>query len=284
MSKDTNYHLTPTMHFDALEWKMKSTLPTYKPNHSHTDRNFFDARRVGDAVIIYNSTEYIAARITGLMIADGDGKKKCYTDSGTQLSSGIVIASLTVIPDDADQKWIFDYKSQIRRYLSFECKGDRLMLENPDTTFADVTLCVDATDPGILAHRAILSSRSPWFARLFNGKFGDSTSGRVVLKTMNTDLIKTLLQYVYTGTVRIRGLVTWEDYKRALHVFHMMEFPELFRTVCSNFQHTSCSLYPSCRMWLKHSRYTKKSPHPTQPFIKQRFNCMIKFFPIPWPP
>lgn len=64
-------------------------------------------------------------------------------------------------------------------------------------TNSDVKLVVEGKE--ICAHRAILASRSPYFAAMFRHQMDESLSGRVKIDDIPFALFNCLLKYMYSG-------------------------------------------------------------------------------------
>lgn len=65
--------------------------------------------------------------------------------------------------------------------------------------FADVKLMIDGID--FMAHKAILSSRSPVFSAMFEHPMKESEENCVEIKDMNKKVAIELLHFIYTGKV-----------------------------------------------------------------------------------
>lgn len=66
-------------------------------------------------------------------------------------------------------------------------------------SFSDVTLIIGKRE--FPAHKAILSGRSPVFARMFTSEFRESTENRVVIEEIDEQAFKQLLNYIYTDRI-----------------------------------------------------------------------------------
>lgn len=67
--------------------------------------------------------------------------------------------------------------------------------------FSDVILVVQNTR--FPAHRAILAARSEYFRALFYGGLAESSSPVVYLNDINVVAFKNILQYIYTGQMKL---------------------------------------------------------------------------------
>lgn len=72
--------------------------------------------------------------------------------------------------------------------------------EEPDSTFADVTLCLDSET--IQAHKTVLCARSDVFRAMFNSQMLEATTGRVYIEDIDVAVMKELLNFVYTDVIR----------------------------------------------------------------------------------
>jgi speckle-type POZ protein len=68
-----------------------------------------------------------------------------------------------------------------------------------ESKFSDVKLNVEGID--IMAHKSILSSRSPVFAAMFEHQMKESTENVVKIVDMSTEVANELLHFIYSGKV-----------------------------------------------------------------------------------
>ncbi|KAG8184549.1 hypothetical protein JTE90_012638 [Oedothorax gibbosus] len=73
--------------------------------------------------------------------------------------------------------------------------------------FSDVILSVEGKE--FCVHKAILAARSPVFAAMFEHDMEESKQNRVEITDMEADVLKALLQFIYTG--RVHKLDNWAD-------------------------------------------------------------------------
>ena len=68
--------------------------------------------------------------------------------------------------------------------------------------YSDVRL-IAKNQPGIefKAHKAILASRSPVFAAMFTSQFKEKDSDRVEIADVTADVLKQMLQFIYSNHV-----------------------------------------------------------------------------------
>ncbi|KAJ8290974.1 hypothetical protein GJAV_G00019840 [Gymnothorax javanicus] len=94
--------------------------------------------------------------------------------------------------------------------------------------FTDVLLCSDGEE--IPCHRTVLVSSSPYFRAMFCSNFRESHQARVYLKGITPDILGSIVDYVYTGTITI----TMETVLPLMQAASMLQYPQLFEA-CSTF-------------------------------------------------
>lgn len=121
-------------------------------------------------------------------------------------SGGAVQGALTGDgePEEAEEFTCSAYCSELSRRQNEQRKAG---------LFCDVTLVFSSgAVPGVQtvsAHRSVLSAASQYFMLLLSGQFSESRSGRVELKEWSsgtrpdTDTVESVVQFMYTGEVRV---------------------------------------------------------------------------------
>lgn len=73
-----------------------------------------------------------------------------------------------------------------------------------DYKWTDVILFADGSEREFPAHRCVLASASPYFrAMLVNGAFVEANKGSVTLKGVTDNGIQILLEFIYSGEVKL---------------------------------------------------------------------------------
>ncbi|XP_065223954.1 kelch-like protein diablo [Planococcus citri] len=84
-------------------------------------------------------------------------------------------------------------------HASYILSGLNSLRENAD--FCDVILQVDGEK--FSAHKIVLASFSPYFKTMFQSKYVESKQNTVHLKSIESDMMKQLLDFAYTSTIKI---------------------------------------------------------------------------------
>lgn len=88
-------------------------------------------------------------------------------------------------------------------YTSF---FESLKLLYDDEKFFDIELhCADSenTNNIIKAHRVVLSSSSSYFEAMFGNDFNENRNKIVKFHSINYNILKTLINFIYTGKIEI---------------------------------------------------------------------------------
>ncbi|CAL8132025.1 unnamed protein product [Orchesella dallaii] len=75
------------------------------------------------------------------------------------------------------------------------------LVNDPET--ADVTILTKLDSTKLMAHKAILSARSPVFAKMFITKMRESKENSVVIKDFENEIVMGMLEWMYTGQTRL---------------------------------------------------------------------------------
>ncbi|GFN78954.1 upf0672 protein c3orf58 [Plakobranchus ocellatus] len=67
--------------------------------------------------------------------------------------------------------------------------------------FVDVTLCVDQSE--FACHKSVLAASSPYFMAMFSTSLAEGGLDRITLKDMEAGTLELVLDYIYTGQVRL---------------------------------------------------------------------------------
>lgn len=229
--------------FSEIQWK------TCPPNTDLDSSDFeesviLDDLKKGDPIIAHRTQtdEHSPIFLTGRFKEKSvDGIYHCQIDSDFD-GPWDIICSSTLMPQNADAQWVLDYQSRIRKYCQTERKvhpSDQDLLKSPETTFGDVSLCIDEKDPGLLAHKSILSSRCEYFKRMLKSSFLESKSNRIILKVndhscISHELIHFILEYLYIRKLNLSMIKkwSWSEIKKAFQLFSIMELHDLTRFLC----------------------------------------------------
>ena len=68
-------------------------------------------------------------------------------------------------------------------------------------TLCDVTLVAEGTEFPV--HKLVVASCSPYFKAMFNGAMSESNSDRVNLEGVQSDALRQLVEYIYTGEIEV---------------------------------------------------------------------------------
>lgn len=103
------------------------------------------------------------------------------------------------VPDGGGEIIVIDHTSQLSPIFG------RLLDEG---ILTDVELVFDPVSESLRAHRAVLAAWCKPFKAMFTNGMRESCEWRVVLREVDPSAMRSLLQYLYTGNVRIsQGLV-----------------------------------------------------------------------------
>ncbi|CAG9311660.1 unnamed protein product [Blepharisma stoltei] len=69
--------------------------------------------------------------------------------------------------------------------------------------YSDFTVIIEKTGERIPAHSQILAAASPYFARLLYGPFVEGSSKQMRVNDTSSDIFKSLLQFLYTGSINL---------------------------------------------------------------------------------
>ncbi|KAI1894166.1 hypothetical protein AGOR_G00113020 [Albula goreensis] len=94
--------------------------------------------------------------------------------------------------------------------------------------FTDVLLCSEGRE--IPCHRNVLVSSSPYFRAMFCSNFRESHQARVDLKGVSPDILDSVVEYVYTGSIPI----TMDTVLPLMQAASMLQYSRLFEA-CSAF-------------------------------------------------
>lgn len=70
-----------------------------------------------------------------------------------------------------------------------------------DQKFVDVTLCVDQSE--FPCHKSVLAASSPYFLAMFSTSLAEGSLSSITLKDMEPATLELVLDYIYTGQVRL---------------------------------------------------------------------------------
>ncbi|XP_078660028.1 kelch-like protein 21 [Branchiostoma floridae x Branchiostoma belcheri] len=90
----------------------------------------------------------------------------------------------------------------------------------------DVTLCVG--DEEFPCHRAVLAATSLYFRLLLLGDFRERLEEKVRLEDVTATSLRLLLDYSYTGRIRITG----ETVGELVHASSLLQFPDVTDACC----------------------------------------------------
>lgn len=97
-----------------------------------------------------------------------------------------------------------------------------------DSRFCDVDII--AGDVSLSAHRAVLSASSAYFEAMFRPELGLSEGKQksVILHTIDSEILKVLLEFIYTGRIHI----TQTNVQELLAAADMLQLPEVVDGCC----------------------------------------------------
>lgn len=79
------------------------------------------------------------------------------------------------------------------------CSSYGILLDN--ASFSDVTFIVEEKE--ICAHRCILYARSEYFRNMFDSKMRETSEKEITIQNMSYDVFRAVLEYLYSGRVRV---------------------------------------------------------------------------------
>lgn len=100
---------------------------------------------------------------------------------------------------ESPQVSLMEDASEINRLRKLSENFSNLLLDEKTSDF--LILCGDDKFP---VHRNVLKSRSSYFNGLFSNNFAENKKGHIVIENMDSDTVKSLIEYMYSG--RLKGL------------------------------------------------------------------------------
>src|SRR5699024_7894723 len=97
-------------------------------------------------------------------------------------------------------------------YHEARLSTDIASIRRDPSVFSDVTLVTKRDGREFPAHKAILAARSKVFRAMFCGNkaFVESNSNRVEITDIDGDVMKAMLDYIYTGDIDAVGVMPAE--------------------------------------------------------------------------
>lgn len=113
-------------------------------------------------------------------------------------------------------------------------------LKNFQERFCDVELVAGGVEKTqvIKAHRIVLSSSSSYFAAMFGNEFNENKEKVVKLHSINYQILKTLVDFIYTGKIEIDQI----NVQELLAAADMLQLPDV---VCGCAQYLCRELHPT---------------------------------------
>lgn len=128
-----------------------------------------------------------------------------------------------------------DVKSHVQTYCQQLTKG---MLElQTNQLLCDVVLTANG-GVQIKAHRVVLAGSSPYFRAMFTGNLAEKEMKEVEIQTVDPDILKTVVEYVYSGCVNI----TPGNVQSLLSAADLLQLDTLLQECCNFLEH---ELHPS---------------------------------------
>ncbi|CAL8135776.1 unnamed protein product [Orchesella dallaii] len=75
------------------------------------------------------------------------------------------------------------------------------LVNDPETS--DVTILIKLDSKKLMAHRCILTARSPVFARMFSTNMRESRENSITIKDFESEIVMGMLEWIYTGQTRL---------------------------------------------------------------------------------
>lgn len=108
---------------------------------------------------------------------------------------------------------------------------ENLKAHNDQDRFCDVELVAGSDSHKIIrAHRLVLSSGSPYFNKMFSDAFNESKQKIIKFHSINFDILKMLIDFLYTGSIEISAV----NVQEVLAAADMIEIPDIV-TGCAQY-------------------------------------------------
>ena len=146
-----------------------------------------------------------------------------------------------------DSKAASSFEGEINEKLKTEKQKDSahpgVFFENlyniyKESTLCDVSLVVGASE--IRAHKVVLAANSVYFYTMFTGDLRESSSREVVLKEVEFEAVKLLVDYCYTSVIEFNS----SNVESLLKTAHLLQFDSIVKGCCvfmsSQLHHTNC--------------------------------------------
>jgi hypothetical protein len=93
-----------------------------------------------------------------------------------------------------------DFRMQVTSYETLSSAIGTLLLNEQ---YSDVILTIENSEERFFGHRQILAAYSPVFSQMLYGPFVEGSKREINIGCVDPDIFKTLLQYIYTGSVEV---------------------------------------------------------------------------------
>lgn len=146
-----------------------------------------------------------------------------------------------------DSKTVSDFDGEMNEKLKSEKQKDGahadVFFENlyniyKEKTLCDVSLVVGANE--IQAHKVVLAANSVYFYTMFTGELRESSSREIVLKEVEFEAVKLLVDYCYTSVIDFNA----SNVESLLKTAHLLQFDSIVKSCCvymsSQLHHTNC--------------------------------------------
>ncbi|XP_045467646.1 kelch-like protein 5 [Harmonia axyridis] len=114
------------------------------------------------------------------------------------------------LPRDSSRFSLFSAGSSTSHEEPYQCKGHAehslscMQSYLQSGKLCDVTLIAGNNGKRVQAHRLVLSAASEYFAVMFTGNLREAGESEITLGEVNGDILQSVVNYCYTGTIEIR--------------------------------------------------------------------------------
>ena len=162
-----------------------------------------------------------------------NNNKDVKNDNMDEMDVGIV-KNLDVFEAKTNEKLLFP---------EHKIDGDHadLFIRNLYKIYKDKKLCdvsIVVGDREIEAHRVVLAANSDYFYTMFTADLLESTSTKVVLKEVDFEAVKLLINYCYTSVIDLNTA----SVENLLKTAHLLQFKSIVKSCCS---YMMAQLHPS---------------------------------------